>query len=141
MDVLLDYVAELNWLAVLLSTVAAFVVGAVWYSQGVFGKQWMRGARLTEKELKNASMPKSIIGGALSTFVGAIALAVLFDVLALDGVVDGLMLGALTAIGFVVSNKVMHTLFELKPTNYILVTTAGDIVALAVMGAVLGLIR
>ncbi len=141
MDVLMDYVNELNWLAVLASAIAAFAVGAIWYSQAVFGKQWMKGAGLTEKDTKNASMATPMIGGYITVVITAVALAVMYDVLALSGVVDGAMLGVLAAVGFIVTNKVMHCLFEQKPTDYVLITCAGDVVSLAVMGAVLGLLR
>lgn len=141
MEVLMDYVEQLNWVAVLASAVAAFAVGAVWFSQAVFGKQWMKGAGLTKKDVENPNMVKTIGGGALTTVITAIALAVLFDVLALEGVVNGALLGVLVALGFIVTNKVMHTLFEMKSTEYILITTIGDVVALGIMGAVLGLLR
>lgn len=141
MDVLMDYVSQLNWVAVVASAAAAFAVGAVWYSQAVFGKQWMKGAGLTQKDVENPDMVKTMGGGAISVLVTAVALAVLFDVLALEGVLDGALLGALAAVGFIVSNKIMHTLFEMKSSEYILITTLGDVVSLAVMGAVLGLLR
>lgn len=141
MEVLMDYVSELNWLAVLAGTVAAFVVGAVWYSQAVFGKQWMKGAGLTEKETKNADMVTPMVGGVVTTLISTIGLAVLFDVLALEGVLNGALLGAMVAVAFVVTNKVMHNLFEQKPSDYMLITISGDIVALAVAGAVLALLR
>ena len=43
MEVLMDYVEQLNWVAVLVSAAAAFAVGAIWFSQAVFGKAWMKG--------------------------------------------------------------------------------------------------
>ena len=139
MDVLMDYVNELNWVAVVVAALAAFAVGAVWYSNALFAKPWMKGAKLTEKEMKNADMIKPMVVGLLTTFVGAAALAVLFDVLALSGAVDGALLGVLVAAGFIGTNKLMHNMFEIKSSNYTVITIAGDIVSLAVMGAVLGL--
>lgn len=141
MDVLMDYVNQLNWLAVVVSAVAAFAVGAIWYSQAVFGKQWMKGAGLTKKDIENPNMVKTMGGGAITVLITAVALAVVYDVLALNGAFDGAMLGALLALGFIVTNKVMHTFFEMKSTDYILITTVGDVVSLAVMGTVLGLLR
>lgn len=141
MDVLIDYVNQLNWVAVFAAAVAAFVVGAVWYSQALFAKPWMKAAGLTDKKAKDAGMAKPMIVGFLVTLVSATALAVVFDVLALEGAVDGGLLGLLVAGGFIATNKIMHALFELKPTNYIFITVGGDLVALAVMGAVLGLLR
>lgn len=140
MDVLIDYVNELNWVAVLVATVAAFVTGAIWYSKPLFMKPWMKGAGLSEKDINNGNPAKAMVAGAISTFVGAAALAVLFDVLALEGAMDGALLGAMVALGFIVTNKVMHNYFEQKSEQYTLITTTGDIVALAVMGGVLGLI-
>jgi hypothetical protein len=141
MDVLMDYVNQLNWVAVLAAAAASFAVGAIWYSQAVFGKQWMKGAGLSQKDVQNPDMVKTMGGGAVTTLLTAVALAVVFDVLALEGVVDGALLGGLAALGFIVTNKVMHTLFENKSTEYILITTVGDVVSLAVMGGVLGLLR
>lgn len=141
MDVLIDYLNQLNWIAVLAGTVAAFASGALWYSKALFLEPWMKGAGLSKKDVENPDMLKTMGGGFVATLVSAIALAVVYDVLALEGVVDGLLLGVLVALGFVVSNKLMHTLFEMKPNSYILVTSAGDVVALGVMGAVIGLLR
>lgn len=141
MDVLIDYLNQLNWLAVVVSAVAAFAVGAVWYSKALFLEPWMKGAKLTKKDVENPNMLKTMGGGAVSVLVSAVALAVVYDVLALNGLMDGLMLGVLVAVGFVVSNKLMHDLFEMKPNSYTLITLSGDVVALGVMGAVLGLLR
>lgn len=141
MDVLIDYLNQLNWVAVLAAAVASFATGAIWYSQAVFGKQWMKGAGLSKKDVENPDMVKTMGGGAVTVLLTSVALAVVFDVLALTGLVNGALLGALVALGFIVTNKVMHNLFEMKSNNYILITAAGDVVALAVMGAVLGLLR
>jgi RsiW-degrading membrane proteinase PrsW (M82 family) len=141
MDVLIDYLGQLNWLAVVAAAVAAFASGALWYSKALFLEPWMKGAKLSKKDVENPDMLKTMGGGFVSVLVSAVAMAVVYDVLALDGVVDGMLLGVLIALGFVVSNKLMHTLFEMKPNNYILITSAGDVVALGIMGAVLGLLR
>lgn len=141
MDVLMDYINELNWVAVLVATLAAFAVGAAWYSQALFGKQWMKGAGLSKKDVENADMVKPMVLGLLTTFISAVALGVLFDVLALDGVVDGALIGVLVSVGFIVTNKIMHNMFEQKSTDYTVITVSGDIVTLAVMGAVLALLQ
>lgn len=138
MQVLMDYLVELNWLSVALGAVAAFAVGAIWYSDAAFGKAWMKGAGLTKKDTQSGNMGVIMGGGLILTFISAAALSVLLNVLALDGVVNGALLGALVAVGFVVSNKKMHMLFEQKPKDYMMITLLGDVVALSVMGAVLG---
>lgn len=139
MDVLMDYLQDLNWIAVLVAAVAAFATGAVWYSQALFGKRWMKLAGLTDKDAKNANMLVVMGISFVTVVVTAAALAVLFDVLALEGVVNGAVLGVLASVGFIVTNKKMHCLFEQKPYEYFVITALGDVVSLAVMGGVLGL--
>lgn len=36
----LAVLGDLNWLAVLVATIAFFALGGVWYSNALFGKQW-----------------------------------------------------------------------------------------------------
>lgn len=46
-----------NWLAVVLGTVAFFAVGAFWYT-ALFGKAWQRAVGLSDEQLKSgAGMP------------------------------------------------------------------------------------
>lgn len=47
----------MNWLAIVLGTVAFFAVGALWYT-ALFGKAWQREVGLSEEQLKSgANMP------------------------------------------------------------------------------------
>src|SRR5690606_20619968 len=47
----------MNWLAIVLGTVAFFAVGAVWYTV-LFGKAWQRLVGLSDEQLKDgANMP------------------------------------------------------------------------------------
>ena len=47
----------MNWLAVVLGTVAFFAVGAIWYT-ALFGKAWQKAVGLSNEQLKTgANMP------------------------------------------------------------------------------------
>lgn len=139
MQVLMDHIALLNWPAVLSAAAAGYVMGAVWYSNALFGKQWMKGAGLSARKVKESNSLKPLLAGAITVVISAVSLAVLFNVLALSGPVRGAIFGALVAGGFIATNKIMHSLFELKSDDYIKITVLGDIVSFALMGAVLGL--
>lgn len=140
MDVLIDYVQNLNWLGVVVAAVAAFVVNAIWYSRALFAKPWMKAAGIKElPKNKQPSMVRPLVVGALAELMLAAAMAVLFDVLALKGVFDGALLGVLVAIGFLIANRAMHSNFEGRPTMYRLITDFGDLLAMVVMGVVIAL--
>lgn len=137
MEVLLDYVSELNWLAVVVATAASFAVGAVWYTPALFGKAWMNAVGLKEKDTKNANMAQAMILTIAGTFVSAVAVGVLVQVLALTSVWQGATFGILVALSILSTNKLMQSQFELRPLMYNVITSGADIVALAVMGAIL----
>jgi len=77
--------AAINWWAVLTAAVSAFVLGGLWYSPALFGKPWMREARVREEDLK---------GGTGRVFALAFALALI------AAVVFALFLGPRPALGF-----------------------------------------
>ena len=62
--------ANVNWIAVILGTVAAFLVGWLWYSPKLFGRGWAAGSGV---ELGSAqSMP---VFARVSQLVGLVLLA------------------------------------------------------------------
>jgi hypothetical protein len=67
--------AAVNWLAVLCASVAAFLIGWVWYSRKVFGSTWLVEVGLTEESLRQAKMSLIFGGTFVLQFVAATALA------------------------------------------------------------------
>jgi hypothetical protein len=53
---LFDYFADLNWLAVLVAALAYFVLGAIWYSNMMFGKAYRAALGITEQGTPNPSL-------------------------------------------------------------------------------------
>lgn len=136
MDVLVDYIQELNWLAVVVATVAAMAIGAIWYTPKVFGNTWMKAIGLKEKDIQGNGFKPMLIA-VVTSFVTAVALGVLLQVLALTTVLQGALFGALVAAAFIATNKIMQSQFEQRSASYAVVTVACDVVTLAVMGAIL----
>ena len=48
----------INWLAVLVAGISAFVIGGIWYSPGLFGKAWMKDNNLTEEVIRKGNKGK-----------------------------------------------------------------------------------
>lgn len=141
MQSLIDYINELNWLAVLVASMASFAVGAVWYSDAVFGKTWMKAVGLTKKDTEKANMPKVMGLSFVSTIITAVSIGVLVQPLALTTALQGASFGVLLAVGLLAANKLMMDLFEQRPMNYWWIALGGDAVALGVMGAILAVWR
>ncbi|MEO9485071.1 MAG: DUF1761 domain-containing protein [Ekhidna sp.] len=66
--------ASINWLAVLVAAVSAFVVGGLWYGP-IFGKAWMAEMGYSEDDLKDANMLKIYGTAFILEFIIALQLA------------------------------------------------------------------
>src|SRR5688572_8746225 len=67
--------SQINWLAVVVAALITFVLGGLWYSPLLFGKVWQRLNKLSDDELKRASMGKIFGGAAICAAVAAANLA------------------------------------------------------------------
>ena len=70
---------HLNYLAVLVTAVAGFMIGWLWYSV-LFGKAWMAEMKITEEKMKEAQakgMAKYFAQGFLFTLLSTVGLAAL----------------------------------------------------------------
>lgn len=65
---------DVNMVAVLVAGIVYFVIGALWYSQGLFGKIWMKhsGAKKPDKSKATTSMIVGFIAGLVTNYVLAI---------------------------------------------------------------------
>lgn len=88
-----------SWIAVVVSFVASFLIGWLWYSPKLFGKQWAEGVGV---ELADSSeMPAlAMITQALGTF----CLAWLFGITAASEALLTIILVLVTIILLIVSN-------------------------------------
>lgn len=62
-----ELIVNVNWLAVITGAVAAYALGALWYSPKMFGTKWMQGVGLSESD-KGPMMPAMIAQG-VGTFL------------------------------------------------------------------------
>jgi len=79
-DVLSLDLSPINWLAVGAAALAAFVIGAIWYT-ALFGKPWLAAHNYTDEQvaaMKAAMNPAKFFGGMIvSYFVLALVVAVI----------------------------------------------------------------
>ncbi len=135
-------ISTINWLAVLVAGLSAFVVGGIWYSPGLFGKAWMKDSGLSEEDIKLGNKGKIFGFTALFSLVMAANLAMfLVDTPQMKTDVSwGATAGFLAGI-WAFCAIAIHSLFELKSWRYIFINGGYSVVALVLMGAIIGLWR
>jgi len=128
--------SKLNYIAVLVSAVVAFVIGGMWYSPLLFGKAWQRETGLTDDRLQRRN-PGKIMGTAfVLTLIMAFNLAAFLGSGPRD-VVWGITAGALAGIGWVALSFGVTYLFEERSMKLFLINAGYHAIAFMVMGGIL----
>ncbi|HEX2027802.1 MAG TPA: DUF1761 domain-containing protein [Nitriliruptorales bacterium] len=108
-----DVLSDLNWLAVVVATVAYFLLGSLWYTV-LFGRAWARasGVEFAEEE---APSPAIYLAPLLAYLVSAIATAMLASVTGSDTYADGVVLGLVVGVGYAVMFAFVSAVFDRRP--------------------------
>lgn len=128
---------DINWLAVIVAAVAAFLVGALWYSPLLFAKAWQREVGITDAGLAKGGMGR-ILGLA---FVLTLIATLVFHMFlgASPGALFGTGAGFAAGLFWVAGSKGIDYLFERRSLRLFLINGGHHTVAFTVMGLVLGL--
>jgi hypothetical protein len=70
----MEHLTNVSWLAVIVGAIAAFALGALWYSPSMFGDKWRKGIGM--QAVHNRPMSHVLPTQAIGTFLFSWALAV-----------------------------------------------------------------
>jgi len=128
--------SEINLLAVLVAAIVHMAVGLIWFQPKIFGDAW---SKLTRADLKPSArwMPVGLIGH----FLIALVLAIIVNLAHATSVVDGLFIGILVWLGFVVTLEIGELIWEKIPFNLFLVRVGNHLIGLGLAGAILAVWR
>ena len=143
---------QINWLAVIVATFSAFVIGAAWFGPKTFYPVWMKaqGRKMpTERVEMTGGETALMFGGTfVSAFIQVTTLA--FVLAGVFGTKEeangayGAIIGFLLAVGFTAFGSFSHRMFshnENKPYKALkvwLIEVSQDVVSLTIAGAILG---
>ena len=127
---------QINIWAVVAAAVSAFVIGGLWYSPLLFYRPWLAANGFTDADV-NKGNSGVVLGLA---FVFAVVMALNLAMFLNDPgttLAWGATAGALTAIWVALAIATI-ALFERRPWSYTAINGGYWLVALVVMGAILG---
>jgi hypothetical protein len=129
--------STLNWLAIIVSTLAFFGLGSIWYTPLAFGNIWMKETGITRETAQKANMPKIMAFTLLFSFTMALNLALFMNSPEI-GAVEGAMYGFFTGFGWIAMSIFITGQYEFRSTRYMLIHAGYNIVGLTIMGVILG---
>jgi len=128
---------SLNYLHILLITIAGYAIGAIWYAV-LFGKAWMSEMKTTPEEMKaKGGGPITMVKTFLLTIPSTIALAAVVVRVGSVGFLHGAELGAFIGVGIVAVREGVNAMYELKTFKHFLIVSGHDVVLLTVQAALL----
>jgi hypothetical protein len=127
---------NLNWLAIIVAAISAFVLGGLWYSPLMFQKRWMKETGITEESTKNTNMLKIFGLAFILSFIASFFLAMFIGPKADAGF--GAMAGFMAGVGWVFTFMGISYLFESRTLAHFLINSIYSIVSLTIMGFIIG---
>lgn len=134
-------IPEINWLAVVLATVSSMIVGSIWYAKAVFGKRWMRLAKIDESSMGNGvgAIITTVIVSFITAAVLAGAAAIAQNFYGGNFLVNTLVTAIILWAGFTAARVITHDAFERRPAALTTLTIAHEFVTIVVMALIIGL--
>ena len=129
-----DHFGQLNWLAIVVATLAWFAFSAVWYSVPPLSKAWQQAAKVNPGE--GAPLAAILVPTAIGYFVTTVVIALLAKGLAASTVGDGVGLGVALGIGFGLVSALIVQLYEQKGGAYWLINGINSIIALSIVAVI-----
>ncbi|MDX8518871.1 DUF1761 domain-containing protein [Mesorhizobium dulcispinae] len=125
-----------NWLAVIVAAVVAWLFGAVWYTG--LSKPWLKAAKLDPATMKRSAVP--FIVGFIAELVMALILTLVVG--AITGgepsPIAGLLFGFVLWLGFVATTLSVNHRYEGFGWDLTLIDAGHWLGVLLIMGAVIG---
>lgn len=131
-----------NWLAIVVSALAYFCLGAIWFNQKVFGTIWMKGHGITgPTEEDKKKMPMIMLSTLVLCFVAAVALAYFIHVFSFYTPnwqwYSGVKVAMVGGIGFAGVAIAMNYMYTRKPFSVIIIDSLYHVIGLSVAGIIL----
>jgi hypothetical protein len=127
-----------NWIAIIVATIAAMVIGFIWYSNMGFGKSW--------QALSGHIMGQ---GQAVGPLYALTALAALVECIALSWFISstgyktgagGAIIGLYAGLGFIATAFFSQVLFAGRPPRLYAIDAGYQVFQAVVLGAIIGYI-
>ncbi|MFJ8959492.1 DUF1761 domain-containing protein [Lentzea sp. NPDC102401] len=136
----LTVLGDLNWLAVLVATIAYFALGVVWYAEYAFGRAYQRASGWDLNEPEKIS-PTVFVVPLATCFVLTLVTAMLGAASNTDNIMEGILLGLLIGVGIALPVRFVTGAYDMTkpaPITFAAIGAGYHVVGLTLAGAILG---
>ena len=135
---------DINWLAVLLATVAGMACAGLWYTKPLFGSTWRKLTGISEADSRKSGKTPMVIVLFANIFT-AIVLTVIISISKAmfknNSLWLSLFVGFILWLAFSATTLITHNTFEQKPTKLSWINNGYQFVLFISMVLVIGLFK
>ena len=129
-----DFMA-LDWLAILIATAVAFVLGGLWYGP-LFGQAWMDAIGKTADDIEPSPAPFVI--SFFTALITCVVVAGLMLLLGVETALGGAVFGLIVGVGFIATAMASDTAFCGWGLRLFLIQSGYRVAYSVLMGAIIG---
>jgi len=130
----------INWLAVLVAAIIRMAVGTAWYSPPLLLKPWQALTGITPEKMR-AGLGRAMVVDAVASLLMAFALANIVVGANITDWLNGALAGFWVWLGFQATLLVTLWGYENRSLKLIAINLGNNLIALALMGALLAVWR
>lgn len=135
---LIDLLDDLNWLAVLVATLAWYVLAAIYFARPLLGGAWQRAAGVSLPP-DYRPPPATFVITFVAYFVAAITIGLFVAALQITQVVNAIELGAILAIGIIGVHAITSATYEQRSKNLLWLYAGNALIGFSAMVVILAL--
>jgi hypothetical protein len=130
-----DFFGDLNWLAIVVATIAWFAFSAIWYSVPPLSGAWQRASKV---DMTSGGPPLAVlfIPTLIGYFVTTVVIALIVSAIGANEVMDGVWLGVALGVGFGVVGALVSQVYEQKGGSYWLINGINAIIAYVIVAVI-----
>jgi hypothetical protein len=128
---------QINYMAIVVTAMLVFALGALWYSPLLFAKSWMSVIGKTEEELKKGSKPANHVILFMQGLISAYILSIFIGFAQATTLAAGAWVGFMCWFGFAGTTSFVHGMFSLRPIKLWAIDTGYTFVSFIVSGMIL----
>ncbi len=133
-------ITTLNYLAILVSALISFGIGALWYSPILFAKTWQKHVGLTDKDLARGNLILTYGGSLILMLIMVFALAISIKEFALLNQITwqiGALKGLFYGVSFSLASIGINYLYQRKSLKLFLIDASYQVFSMMVSGVIL----
>ncbi|MEL7529792.1 MAG: DUF1761 domain-containing protein [Bacteroidota bacterium] len=134
----MDLFSGINYLAVLVAAVAAFGLGALWYSPILFGKTWQKSLGFTDEYLQGGNMAAIFGSSFVMMLFMAFGIGIFMKGHESSDWLEGAHLGLLVGFLWVGPSMAINVLYQRKSFTLWAIDAGYQILFMIMMGAIIG---